>query len=135
MRQAERPCLASLARGAEPVRSTAGQTGRLRTPREGAHGVPHARGQRVATEENMLANSYPYGLFHRAFSTARVRPPRPPNRPPTGALALGERVSPRAPGSPPPPHRRVRRAAGQPGRPPARATGHGQDGWLVTGSL
>ena len=75
-----------------------------------------------------------------AFSTEPFPPPAsahpvPPNRPPAGALALGERVSPRAPGSPPPPHRSVRRAAGQPCRPPARITGHGQDGWLVTGSL
>jgi hypothetical protein len=46
-------------------------------------------------------------------------------------------VPPRATGTTP---RRTSRASGWPaldaaGRPPARAVGHGQDGWLVTGSL
>src|SRR6266487_1486372 len=58
----------------------------------------------------------------------RIPPPVPPRALP---------APPRATGTTP---RRTSRASGWPaldatGRPPARAVGHGQDGWLVTGSL
>ena len=77
----------------------------------------HRAGHHVAVES--IGNTKP--LF------TRIPPPVPPRALP---------APPRATGTTP---RRTSRASGWPaldaaGRPPARAVGHGQDGWLVTGS-
>ena len=56
----------------------------------------------------------PPGLLYKAFSTARDRPPRATLLP--RCTRQGVPFSPRATESPPP-HRRMRRAAGQPCRP------------------
>src|SRR5262245_5861622 len=58
-----------------------------------------------ATATRVLGNSN--GLFHRPRPS-----PHAPSRPPAGALALGERVSPRATGSHPPPRQRWASPAG-----------------------